>query len=277
MPTRVTLTTDFGTRDPYVAELKGVLYAQGPSSLEVVDLTHEIGAQNLFEAALFVRAAWPRFPDGTIHLVVVDPGVGSARRALLLQRGGQFWVGPDNGVMSLLFDAHVRAYELEPARFSPGPISATFHGRDVFAPAAAQLASGKPLSALGREVSGELVRLPWPHSRRDGARLEGQVVHVDRFGNSISNLTRSELSALAGSDQLEGLRVRLAAGPELSIVRCYSDAPVGAAVALIGSSGLLEIAVANGHAAQQLGLGVGSLLSAQLGRGSLPGEPQPAG
>src|SRR5262245_34010154 len=138
----VTLTTDFGTRDAYVAQMKGVLYAQGPSDLEVVDLSHELGAQQLFEAALFVRDAWPRFPAGTIHVVVVDPGVGSARRALVCSNAGQLMVGPDNGVMSLWAGADAQLFVLDPKRVVAAPLSATFHGRDLFAPAAARLAAG---------------------------------------------------------------------------------------------------------------------------------------
>src|SRR5262245_37076784 len=138
----VTLTTDFGTRDAYVAQMKGVLYAQGPSDIELVDLSHELGAQQVFEAALFVRDAWPRFPPGTIHVVVVDPGVGSERRALVCSHAGQLMLGPDNGVMSLAIDADAQWLALQPERFVAAPLSATFHGRDLFAPAAARLAHG---------------------------------------------------------------------------------------------------------------------------------------
>ena len=265
MPTRVTLTTDFGTRDAYVAQLKGVLYALGPSNLEVVDLTHEIGAGQVLEAALFIRAAWPRFPAGTIHLVVVDPGVGSARRALALQRMDQLWLGPDNGVMSLLVDASATtgAYELQPERFTQAAISATFHGRDVFAPAAALLANGTPLAALGRPAVDELVGLARPTVVQRAASLEGEVIHVDRFGNLITNLTREQLVQLAGVAGVESLRVRCGAGrtcPWLPIVRFYAEGAGLGAVALIGSSEQLEVAVTQGDAARQLQAHVGTVV-----------------
>lgn len=273
MRTRVTLTTDFGTRDSYVAQLKGVLYALGPSELEVVDLTHEIAAQNVREAALFVRAAWPRFPDGTIHLVVVDPGVGSERQALAIQHGAQCWLGPDNGVMSLLFDNDSQPYRLQPARFCAGLVSATFHGRDVFAPAAAQLAHGRALTALGsRIVTADLVQLRWPAPVRSGPVLQGEVIHVDRFGNAISNLTRAELVAFADAAGLGALRVRVGTALGTSVRRvgmvgmvgCYADAPTGAAIALLGSGDVLEVAVVNGHAAELLALEVGTVLQVEV-------------
>jgi len=287
----ITLTTDFGTRDSYVAQFKGVLYAQGPSSLQVVDLTHEIAAQHVLEAALFVRAAWPRFPSGTIHLVVVDPGVGSARRPLGIRAGlaqgaggDQCWVGPDNGVMSLSFDAALSAVELTPAQFATGSISNTFHGRDVFAPAAACLAHGRSLESLGRAVStAELARVDFPAVERTPTGLRGCVLHVDRFGNLVSNITRAELAALVGAGGELG-----AAGnaldlqtymPSLQIrvgqvvcpfVRTYADASEATPVALLGSSDYLEIAVACGDAARTLRLGVGALLHVERARETAP-------
>jgi S-adenosylmethionine hydrolase len=261
MPARITLTTDFGTRDAYVAQLKGVLYSQGPSELEVIDLTHDIAPQALREAALFVRAAWPRFPAETIHLVVVDPGVGSSRRALALEAHGQHWVGPDNGVMSLLFDGQERAVELSPKEVGVSSMSATFHGRDLFAPAAARLAHGVTLESLG-SVARELVRLSMPMPQRRGAQLRGEIIHVDHYGNLISNITRAELQKLAGAPALNALRVRLggAGEPVLPWVRVYAEAGPEQLVALIGSSEQLEIALPNGSAAGRTGAGVGSAL-----------------
>ena len=261
MRTRVTLTTDFGTRDPYVAQLKGVLYAQGPSALEVVDLTHEIEAQNVREAALFVRMAWPRFPPGTIHMVVVDPGVGSARRALALEHAGQYWLAPDNGVLTWLLaeqPGELRAIALEPERLGVAQVSATFHGRDVFAPAAARLARGASLTALGSPVA-ELVQLPWPHTRRVAGAVRGEIIHVDRFGNLITNVSGRELAALGG-----GLRVHVAQGEGWPILRCYADAAPGAVLALIGSADLLEIALRDGSAAKHLQARVGDAVSIDI-------------
>ena len=255
----VTLTTDFGTRDSYVAQMKGVLYAIGPRELEVVDLTHEIGPQQLREAALFLRAAWPRFPAGTIHVVVVDPGVGSARRALACACGDQLWVGPDNGVMGLAAERFERidAVALHPERFVSGPVSATFHGRDVFAPAAARLAHGDAIETLG-ELIDAMARLPWPVASRAQDALHGEVVHVDRFGNLISNISRVQVEELCATGELSTLRVRVGHSGWLPLVRCYADAAQGSVVALLGSSEWLEVAVTNGHACGQLGLSIGA-------------------
>ncbi|MET0389889.1 MAG: SAM-dependent chlorinase/fluorinase [Polyangiales bacterium] len=258
----VTLTTDFGLRDSYVAELKGALYAEGPSALEVVDLSHEIGPQNVREAALFVRAAWPRFPAGTLHLVVVDPGVGSTRRALAVAACNQLWLGPDNGVLSLVLrDQPAEVVALEPGRFTTRPVSATFHGRDVFAPAAARLAHGAALDELGARVTSPLVSLPWPHSVRSPDGLHGEVVHVDHFGNLISNVSGAELAELAGPGPWEGWCVRVRDGASIPIVRCYADAQGSGPVALLGSSDWLEVAIANGHASRQLGATVGAAMT----------------
>jgi S-adenosyl-L-methionine hydrolase (adenosine-forming) len=259
MPTRVTLTTDFGTRDPYVAQLKGVLYAQGPRALEVIDLSHEIDPQNVREAALFVRAAWPRFPPGTIHLVVVDPGVGSTRRALALQHAEQFVVAPDNGVLSLWLaeqpgDPHV--VEIDPARLGITQISATFHGRDVFAPVAASLARAVALSELGCAAQG-LVELSWPRTERTTYGLRGAIIHIDRFGNLITNITRAELT--------EHAHVQLAEGDPIALVRCYADAAPNVPVALIGSSELLEIALRDASAQSHFRARVGDLVRVNFG------------
>jgi hypothetical protein len=255
----VTLTTDFGTRDAYVAQMKGVLYAHGPSDLEVVDLTHEIAAQQVLEGALFVRAAFPRFPPGTIHIVVVDPGVGSARRALLCERAGQFLVGPDNGVLSLALGLgdDARAVALRPERFVAGEVSATFHGRDLFAPAAARLAHGALPEQLGDCVE-QIEQIAWPRPLVRGSELQGQVLHVDRFGNLISNISRAELAALRSPNEWSSLRVRVGQSEALPIARVYADAPVGGMLALFGSGELLEVAVTNGSAARLLGAGIGA-------------------
>jgi S-adenosylmethionine hydrolase len=285
----ITLTTDFGTRDSYVAQLKGELYAQGPSDLELVDLTHEIAPQHVLEAALFVRAAWPRFPSGTVHIVVVDPGVGSARRPLALHAelpqgagGDQHWVGPDNGVMSLSFAAALSAVELTPTLFARGPVSSTFHGRDVFAPAAARLAHGGNLASLGRALSvAELARLDFPAVERTSEGVRGRVLHVDRFGNLISNITRTELAALAASASapgahadselahLQALRIRVGR-VQCPFIRTYAEAPEATPVALVGSSDFVEIAVACGDAARTLRLGVGALLHVEIARETAP-------
>ena len=261
----VTLLTDFGTRDPYVAQLKAVLYAQGPATLEVIDLSHEIEPQNVREAALFVRAAWPRFAPGTIHMVVVDPGVGSARRALAATDGRHSMLAPDNGVLSLLpgyATNPLRAVEIDPLRLGVVELSATFHGRDLFAPAAARLARGATLDEIGRPADG-LVHVPMLVPEVEASGVRGEIIHVDRFGNLITNLTRGDLAAQPSPAEL---CVHLNDRVPLPLVRCYADVAVGIAAALLGSSDLLEIAVRNASAQRLTGARVGdSVWVAQRG------------
>src|SRR5690606_13925034 len=188
MPRLVTLTTDFGARDPYVAAMKGALL-DGCPGLQLVDLSHEIAAHDVLEGALFLEAAVPYFPAGTVHLVVVDPGVGSDRRALAASVLDQVVVCPDSGVLTLLARAHgldeVRA--IESPEFRRAEVSRTFHGRDIFAPAAARLACGAPLGDAGPRLE-RIVELPVPEPVADGSTVRGEVIHVDRFGNLITNL-----------------------------------------------------------------------------------------
>jgi hypothetical protein len=246
----VTLLTDFGTADGYVAELKGVLLSAAPEA-SLVDLTHDIPPHDVEAARLALARCWRRFPEGTIHLVVVDPGVGSARAALAVASDGRLLVGPDNGVLSPAL--------LRPGAFVvelpvPASASPTFHGRDVFAPAAAQLAVGVSLESLGRAVSSPIVRrTPEPHRRGDGA-LVGQVIAVDRFGNAVTNL----LGLRGGAVEIGGRRI--------PVSRTYADVPSGELTALCGSSGLIELAVRDGSAAREHGLVRGAGVVYHVGR-----------
>lgn len=242
MPRVITLLTDFGTADGYVGEMKGVLLAGAPEAT-LVDITHEIPAQDIEAARLTLARVWRRFPPGTVHLVVVDPGVGTDRAALAVASDERFLVGPDNGVLSpALLIAGARVVELE----VPSKASATFHGRDMFAPAAARLASGAAIDTLGSPMTQPRIRrTPEPRRTGDGALL-GEVISIDRFGNAITNLV--------------GLRTGTveAAGLSLSLRRTYGEAPVGAPIAIVGSSGLIELAVRDGNAARVLRLTRGS-------------------
>jgi len=241
----VTLLTDFGTVDGYVGEMKGVL-ATGAPHASLIDVSHDLPPHDVECARLAVARYWRRFPEGTVHLVVIDPGVGSARACIAVESMGRFLVGPDNGALSpALLIAGARAVVLDP----PAGASATFHGRDVFAPAAAALAGGTPLDALGQPHDAPVVRrTPEPHRLADGG-IAGEVIAVDRFGNAITNL----MTARAGG-AVE------AAGRSLPFVRTYADLDRGAAAALVGSSGLIEIAVREGSAAQALGLARGMMV-----------------
>ena len=261
MPPVITLTTDFGTRDPYVAQLKGVLLA-GCEGVRVHDLTHEIAPQDVLEGALFLAAAVPTFPPGTVHLAVVDPGVGTDRRAIAASVGGQHVVCPDNGLLTLLARRapieEVRS--IERTSLQREPVSATFHGRDLFAPAAALLACGGAPAELGPAVA-DPVELPLPRPRSEGGRLLGEVLHVDRFGNAITNLGRADVQTAAGgrTASIE------AGGRRLPLARTYGDVAEGEVLALIGSADLLEVAVREGSAAEALGLVRGSEVLAAAG------------
>jgi S-adenosyl-L-methionine hydrolase (adenosine-forming) len=234
----ITLITDFGTADGYVGEMKGVLLSRAPDA-ELVDITHDIPPQDVERARLTLARVWRRFPPRTVHLVVVDPGVGSLRAALAVSSDERFVVGPDNGVLSpALFVAGARAVELS----MPSVSSATFHGRDVFAPAAAALAMGTPLDSLGRDAPSPIIhRTPEPMRGVDGS-LRGQVIVVDRFGNAITNL----VGLRGGTIELGELRI--------PIRHTYSEVLQGEAVAVTGSSGFIEIAIRDGDAAATLGL-----------------------
>ena len=247
----VTLTTDFGTRDSYVAQLKGVLLARC-AGLRVHDLTHEIASHDVVEGALFLAGAVPTFSAGTVHLAVVDPGVGSDRRAIAVEVAGQRVVCPDNGLLTLLANSHPieAAHELTNPQFRREPASATFEGRDVFAPAAAHLACGGALADLGPPAT-DLVQLAVPEPEGGVGGVRGEVMHVDRFGNAITNIPASMLT-WPGDTRVQ------AAGHDLALLRTYADAEVGEALTLVGSSGYVEVAVREGSAAEVLGLARGS-------------------
>ncbi len=249
----VTLTTDFGTRDPYVAAMKGQILSMMPSCT-LVDVTHDVPLGNILRGALAVRDVAEYFPPGTVHLVVVDPGVGTARRGMVLDAGGFFAVGPDNGVLSLLWEGRRDASfrEIEAARVAPRPVADTFHGRDIFAPTAASLASGIPARRVGPAFSDPVrLELPRPSLDSDGA-VRGQVLYHDSYGNLITNIRRDHLPA-AGPELLVEVGERLIHG----LVRSYAAGPRGL-VALVGSTGLLEVALRDGSAHEHLGVGFGA-------------------
>lgn len=238
----MTLLTDFGTADGYVAEVKGVILSGAPDAT-LVDISHDIAPQDIEGARLALARYWRRFPPGTVHLVVVDPAVGSQRAALAVLAAERFLVGPDNGVLSpALLVPGARVVQLA----IPVAAAPTFHGRDVFAPAAAALARGVRLEEIGRPMEEVVIRrTPEPLRNPDGS-LSGVVLSADRFGNLVTNLIG-----------LRGGRVSIQ-GVTLPVVRTYADVEPGAALALVGSSGLLEIAVREGSAAQHFGVARGA-------------------
>ncbi len=241
----ITLCTDFGTADGYVGEVKGVLSTLAPG-VPIIDVTHDIPPQDVEAARLAVARYWRRFPPGTVHLVVVDPGVGTGRAGLAVASDGRCLVGPDNGVLSpALFALDARAVQVA----EPPGVSPTFHGRDVFAPVAAQLAMGVPLHALGEPMHEPVRRRTPPPVRRADGALEGEILTFDRFGNAVTNLVPSR--PVAGCATVEMM------GQVIPVVRTYGDVPPGAPLALVGSSGLVEVAVRNGSAALRFGIARG--------------------
>lgn len=235
----ITLLTDFGTADGYVGEMKGVLASNAPG-VPLVDIAHDMPAQDVEAARLTLARYWRRFPEGTVHVVVVDPGVGTDRAPLAVESLGRLLVGPDNGVLSpALLIPGSRAMQL------PAPLAAapTFHGRDVFAPAAAMLACGATLDSLGDRAADPIVRRTVEPRRLPDGSVEGEVITIDRFGNCVTNL----LAPRGGTVH--------AAGRDLgALQRTYADASRGSALALIGSMGLVEVAVREGSAATELAL-----------------------
>jgi len=261
----ITLTTDFGLHDPFVGIMKGVILSICPSA-RLVDLTHEVEPQNILGGALALEAAWPYFPEGTVHLAVVDPGVGSARRALAVRARGHYLVGPDNGLLTpALMDAGWRAVALTAPEYRLAEVSRTFHGRDVFAPAAAYLAAGVPLERLGPAVT-DPVRRPIPRSRLEDGALIGEVLAVDRFGNLLTSIEAAELVGLASGQPVAvpvivEIADRVVAGP----VAAYADGADGRPTAIAGSTGRVEIFVRGGRADQVLGAGRGAPVRARAG------------
>jgi S-adenosylmethionine hydrolase len=249
MPRIVTLTTDFGTRSVYVAELKGrLLHARPP--LALVDISHDLPPHDIRAAAWLVGRACFAFPPDTLHIVVVDPGVGTDRRLVWARLGDQEFLCPDNGVLGYA----MRHTPLAEARQLPiaATASATFHGRDVLAPAAVRLLDGERPETLGPRLA-TLTSLKWPEPRETEAGIEGEVIHVDAFGNLVTNLPAAlwpRVEAAGG----------LVVGPHrvTTLVRTYGDVPPGTTVALVGSQGFIEAAVVEGRAADTLAARVGT-------------------
>ncbi len=254
----ITLLTDFGMLDGYVGVLKGVIWGIAPDA-QIADLTHLVQPQNVLEGALTLQRCAAFFPPGTVHLAVVDPGVGTRRRPMAARLGESFFVGPDNGLAGLLLEdarqsgAAVEAVHLTQPQFWLPVVSNVFHGRDIFAPVAAHLVNGVPLSELGEPLSDPVgIALPAPLKTSGG--WAGQVIHADAFGNLATNLTRAHLPA-------DG-RVKICiAGQEIDgIVRAYGDGKPGELVALFDSAGYLSVCMVNGSAARRLKAGCDTLV-----------------
>jgi S-adenosylmethionine hydrolase len=245
----ITLLSDFGLKDTYVAEMKGVILGIAPD-VRLVDLTHEVPAQDVLTGAYLLRRTVQAFPAGTIHLAVVDPGVGSKRRPLLIEAGASFLVGPDNGLLleaATLLGEEPRAFMLQNAEYQRTNISAVFHGRDIFAPAAAYLALGVPVEKFGPAVD-DPVWLPRPSLQQSQESIEGEVLLSDRFGNLITSIPKEAIpKPIAENFELSvgGVVIR-------GLRQSYSEVSPGVLLVLIGSSGFLEISVRQGSAEARL-------------------------
>ncbi|MDH7484892.1 MAG: SAM-dependent chlorinase/fluorinase [Anaerolineae bacterium] len=270
----ITLTTDFGLADGYVGTMKGVILSIAPQA-HIVDISHDVGPQNVRQAAYVLSTAAPYFPPGSIHVVVVDPGVGSARRPIAVRTERAYFVGPDNGVFSYVLTGRDPGSEIgdqgsgeQPVTWNSKPettilhldrpqfwlptISRTFHGRDIFSPVAAHLAAGVPFDTLGTPIADPVILpLPRPERRPDGS-IRGQVLHADRFGNLITDIPVGWLAA--GKSWRFDIAGQCIEGLSLT----YAAAGQGELVALPGSDGLLEIAVREGSAAKMLHVGAGA-------------------
>ncbi len=244
----ITLTTDFGTQDWFVGTMKGVIAGIAPRAA-VVDLTHAIPAGDIRAGAFALAASYRYFPRRTIHVVVVDPGVGSRRAALAVETADYFFVAPDNGVLSwaLAGEKIKTVRRLENDKYFLRPVSQTFHGRDIFAPVAAHLSQGVPPARLGPAVR-EFRKLPWPEPKQSRQAITGEVIYIDRFGNAITNLAAELLAEFCGPD----CRIKVHGKSIGGLRRFYQEAPSGKPVAVAGSTGFLEIAVNGGSAAERL-------------------------
>ncbi len=255
----VTLLTDFGDRDYFVASLKGVILGIN-SQTRIVDLSHHVAPHRIDEAAYLLKAAYRYFPDGTVHLAVVDPGVGSARRPLLVTSSRYFFVAPDNGVLSYVMEDEVgvEVRHIENKQYRLDSEGATFDGRDLFAPCAAWLTRGQQPGSYGRLIQ-DYVRLPALKPELRAGVLKGRVVYVDRFGNLISNITPYDLREWRGATKRAEGDMVLAAGSETirGLVGCYADGDADQPRALINSNGQVEIFLKEGRASESLGLGIG--------------------
>ncbi len=275
----IALLTDFGDSDIYVGVMKGVIKTIYPRA-EFVDITHNIQPQNVRQAAFALLYAYHYFPNGTIFLVIVDPGVGSTRKPIAVQAGSHTFIAPDNGVLSYALAEldNIRAVELSNAVYQLFPPSNTFHGRDIFAPAAAHIAGGIPLERLGPLVD-RVFRLPLPQMRIEGNRIVGQVIHIDHFGNVMTNIGRldwvtpeqlrleTDITPPIAPVLIETARAKVLVNDHsiAEFHQSYGITPRGSVLALVDSNGSLELAVNQGNAAYQLQIALDDRVELQIG------------
>jgi S-adenosylmethionine hydrolase len=255
----ITLTTDFGASDHYVGTMKGVILAIAPDA-RIVDICHHVGAYEIAEAAFVLAQAYRYFPKKTVHVVVVDPGVGSSRRPILLEAEGQRFVAPDNGVLAMIYAGKPKVRVISNPRYFRKPVSQTFHGRDIFAPVAAHIAQGVAPARIGPRISDFLWSNFGVPVRTGKHTWTGQILKIDHFGNVITNFRAADFP------DLEQRGFELVAGPHTvsRLAHNYAESRPGALFAIVGSSGFLEISMNQTPAAKTLGCAVGAPLELRI-------------
>lgn len=250
----ITLTTDFGDSDGYVGAMKGVIAGLCPAA-RVWDISHSVPPQDVIAGSYILSQAAPYFPEGAIHVGVIDPGVGSDRRSLIVTSGGRYYVGPDNGLFTFAFGPDATAYRIE----TPMEASSTFHGRDLYAPTAARLANGETAADLGEAIDDPVMLAIW-EKEREGGEIIGRVIHIDRFGNAITNLTPEDFEKPPLGFSID----RHGVPRQIPIKRTYAEVEIGNALWLVGSYGRYELSVREGHAAGRFGVERGDRVHALL-------------
>jgi S-adenosyl-L-methionine hydrolase (adenosine-forming) len=268
----ITLTTDFGLNDHFVGAMKGVILSIEPEA-EIVDICHAVQAFDVLDGALAISQAYTYFPSGTVHMVIVDPGVGTARRPIVVTSERHHFVAPDNGVLSLIYQREERlaVRHVTGEHYFLQPVSQTFHARDIFSPVAAYLAKGVDPEKFGEEVT-DFVRFSAPKPKAvNGHTLRGVVLKVDRFGNLITNITPQDAPMLFGENPAA---FKIVAGTReiTEIKQAYSGGAPGEVFGILGSMGFLEIAANRGSAAQLLGVGKGTEINIVLGGAAAAGQ-----
>lgn len=255
-PSIITLLTDFGLQDTYVGQMKGVIISINPHAM-VIDITHEIEHQDIREGAFLLKGFYSFFPKGTIHVAIVDPEVGGSRRAIAIKKGGYFFIGPDNGIFSLILSDTCEVYSIENRAYILRDISPTFHGRDIFSPVAANISLGVDMDSLGKRVS-DPVLLVNIYPRVESDILNGEIVHFDRFGNAITNIDYPAFKDFTGS---RGYRIEIGGIFFNSLSMSYFE---GDLVCLIGSSGYLEFGYYKGSFRDKMNVSKGDRVKVRI-------------
>ena len=264
MPTAIsviTLLTDFGDRDYFVASMKGVILGINPQA-RIVDLSHAVAPHQIGDAAYLLKASYKYFPDGTVHVAVVDPGVGSLRRPLLVTTSRHFFVAPDNGLLSYIYqeETGIEVRQIENKQYRLDSEGTTFDGRDLFAPAAAWLTKGQQPGSYGKLIQ-DYVKLPLAEPKWQGSSLAGTIVYIDHFGNLISNLTPFHVKDVQGRTRRSDISIRIGGVTIDGLVRSYSQGKDAAPHALINSNGQIEVFVKEGSAAETLNVSLGDTIT----------------